>query len=105
MVNYISLLTHCQNILAEPSEDRYNTMERICSYLQNEVNHYDWVGFYMANHEERTLHLKAFAGIPTDHTVLSHLGKEFVDKLPFQMKIFWSMMFLHKTTILLVTFM
>lgn len=70
MVNYTSLLTYCQNILAEPSEDRYNTMERICSYLQNEVNHYDWVGFYMANHEKQTLHLKAFAGIPTDHDVI-----------------------------------
>ena len=70
MVNYTSLLTHCQNILAKPSEDRYNTMECICSYLQNEVNHYDWVGFYMANHEKQTLHLKAFAGIPTDHDVI-----------------------------------
>ena len=70
MVNYTSLLTYCQNILTEPSEDRYNTMERICSYLQNEVNHYDWVGFYMANHEKQTLHLKAFAGIPTDHDVI-----------------------------------
>ena len=27
-------------------------------------------GFYFANHQEKTLHLKAFAGIPTDHTII-----------------------------------
>jgi GAF domain-containing protein len=42
----------------------------ICELLQTSVSYYDWVGFYFANEEEQKLYLKAFAGIPTDHTVI-----------------------------------
>lgn len=70
MVNYTQHLTHCTNLMVHSAENRYKALENICVYLQKEVEHYDWVGFYMANHEERTLHLKAFAGIPTDHTII-----------------------------------
>ena len=45
-------------------------MTAICTLLQSEIDYYDWVGFYFANHEERTLHLKAYAGAETDHTVI-----------------------------------
>lgn len=45
-------------------------MTAICGLLQEHIDYYDWVGFYMANHEARTLHLEAFAGEPTDHTVI-----------------------------------
>ena len=55
--------------MVHSAENRYKALENICVYLQKEVEHYDWVGFYMANHEERTLH-QSFAGIPTDHTII-----------------------------------
>ena len=42
----------------------------ICHYLQGEVDHYDWVGFYFAQKETRTLHLGPYAGEPTDHKVI-----------------------------------
>ncbi len=42
----------------------------ICELLKQEVDHYDWVGFYFANEEKQTLHLKTFAGKATDHTVI-----------------------------------
>lgn len=45
-------------------------LSKVCEYLQENVNYYDWVGFYFANEAEKTLHLKAFAGEPTDHTVI-----------------------------------
>ena len=45
-------------------------LTQVCEYLQKEVKNYDWVGFYFANQAEQTLHLKAFAGEPTDHTVI-----------------------------------
>ncbi len=45
-------------------------LTRVCELLQESLPAYDWVGFYFANHEQRTLHLKAFAGEPTDHTVI-----------------------------------
>lgn len=42
----------------------------VCELLQSSLPAYDWVGFYFADHDQRTLHLKAFAGEPTDHTVI-----------------------------------
>jgi GAF domain-containing protein len=45
-------------------------MEDICKILKDNIPYYDWVGFYFANHDAQTLHLKTYAGNPTDHTVI-----------------------------------
>lgn len=42
----------------------------VCKYLNQEVPHYNWVGFYFANHETQTLHLGPYVGAPTDHTII-----------------------------------
>jgi GAF domain-containing protein len=42
----------------------------ICAFLNQEVPHYNWVGFYFANHENKTLHLGPYIGAATDHTVI-----------------------------------
>ena len=42
----------------------------ICNSLKDTIDYYDWVGFYLANHDAKTLHLEAFAGTPTDHTII-----------------------------------
>ena len=47
-----------------------NRLTKICELLKVSINYYDWVGFYFANHDEKTLHLKVFAGEPTDHTII-----------------------------------
>ncbi len=43
-------------------------LEQVCELLRSNIDHYDWVGFYFHQPETRTLHLRAFAGEPTDHT-------------------------------------
>jgi len=45
-------------------------LTKVCELLQEKVSYYTWVGFYFANKAEKTLHLKAFAGDPTEHTVI-----------------------------------
>lgn len=45
-------------------------LSQICDLLHSSINYYDWVGFYFANHKEKTLHLKAFAGEETNHTII-----------------------------------
>jgi GAF domain-containing protein len=45
-------------------------MTSVCELLQTSLSYYDWVGFYFANEAGKTLHLKAFAGEPTEHTVI-----------------------------------
>ena len=42
----------------------------ICQLLNENVAHYNWVGFYFANHENKTLHLGPYVGAPTDHTLI-----------------------------------
>lgn len=57
-------------IIANSDLDTSGKLTQICELLQSNIPYYNWVGFYFANHEEQMLHLKAFAGEPTDHTVI-----------------------------------
>jgi GAF domain-containing protein len=45
-------------------------LQNICEQLTQLISYYDWVGFYFANHASKTLHLKAYCGAPTEHTVI-----------------------------------
>ncbi|MHC5353429.1 GAF domain-containing protein [Myroides sp. LJL115] len=67
---YHVLLQQCVAIL----EQDYKTVEQrlldICTILNTELEYYNWVGFYMADHSTRTLHLGPYVGEPTDHTVI-----------------------------------
>lgn len=57
-------------IVTQKETSAEDKMTQICEVLRSGVDYYDWVGFYMANHETRTLHLSSYAGEPTDHTVI-----------------------------------
>lgn len=58
------------NIVIDLNLSHDEKLTLICKRLQEKVDYYNWVGFYFANEIERTLHLRAFAGEPTDHTVI-----------------------------------
>ena len=68
-MNFEALKPLISNALTEQISTE-EKLTNVCEVLQSSINYYDWVGFYFANHTERTLHLKAFAGEPTDHTVI-----------------------------------
>lgn len=40
----------------------------VCQLLSDSIPYYNWVGFYFANHETKTLHLGPYIGAETDHT-------------------------------------
>ena len=42
----------------------------ICQLLNANIEYYNWVGFYFANHDTQTLHLGPYVGAETDHTVI-----------------------------------
>jgi GAF domain-containing protein len=48
----------------------FDRLKGVCQLLQDNLEAYDWVGFYFANHEAKTLHLSAYVGDPTDHLVI-----------------------------------
>ena len=70
MANFEQLETAIQQITNNEGLTVAERLENICELLQTSVDHYDWVGFYFHHEEKPELHLKAFAGEPTDHTVI-----------------------------------
>jgi GAF domain-containing protein len=65
-----ALRPRVNDILSNSDRTTEQRLQSVCELLQAEVSHYDWVGFYFANHDSRTLHLGPYAGEPTDHTVI-----------------------------------
>jgi GAF domain-containing protein len=57
-------------ILTETSTDRDIKLKNLCQFLSESVSYYNWVGFYFANHETKTLHLGPYVGAETVHTVI-----------------------------------
>ena len=56
--------------LVETASSLENLLNTICETLKNNIDHYDWVGFYFKNGNRKELKLKAFAGLPTDHEII-----------------------------------
>ncbi len=69
-MDYSALLRNCKTLLSRSSSNEEETLTQLCELLQTQIDYYNWVGFYFANQDTQTLHLKAFAGLPTDHTVI-----------------------------------
>lgn len=69
-MSFNSLKPKVSSILNRSEESVNQRLTALCELLQSSIEYYDWVGFYFANPFERTLHLKAFAGEPTDHTII-----------------------------------
>lgn len=59
-----------QDILTHTNTLRDEKLMQICHLLRDNIDYYDWVGFYFANHETKTLHLGPYVGESTDHTVI-----------------------------------
>lgn len=57
-------------IISDAQLSRDEKLQGICQLLNENIAHYNWVGFYFANHEDKTLHLGPYVGAPTDHTVI-----------------------------------
>lgn len=49
---------------------REEKLRAICQFLHDSIDYYNWVGFYFANHDTKTLHLGPYIGAETDHTVI-----------------------------------
>ncbi len=67
---YQNLQQKVSEIVSQNDLSLESRLTQICELLQISINYYDWVGFYFANHQEKTLHLKAFAGKETNHTTI-----------------------------------
>ena len=57
-------------IISSSAISREEKLLKICELLSNSIDYYNWVGFYFANQETKTLHLGPYVGAETDHTVI-----------------------------------
>ncbi len=59
------ILSQVREVL-DDGTDKEQVMKKICELLHEEVDHYDWVGFYLV--EDGELVLGPYVGEPTEHT-------------------------------------
>jgi len=69
-VTFESLKPRLANIISATPFSVTDKLTQVCELLQTSLPFYNWVGFYFADEAEKTLHLKAFAGASTEHTVI-----------------------------------
>jgi len=58
------------DILHHEEKLRDEKLLQICRLLEENVDYYDWVGFYFRNGDKEELVLGPYVGEPTDHTVI-----------------------------------
>ena len=46
------------------------TLQVICDYLKDNINYFDWVGFYFKNGDKKELKLAQYTGKPTEHIII-----------------------------------
>ena len=66
---YSPLIKHIESLLSKNPTLQVG-LDEICTEIQQKLPNYDWVGFYFHHPQKQELHLKAFAGKPTDHTII-----------------------------------
>ena len=57
-------------ILAQEQLSVEHRLEEICNTLRNNIEYYNWVGFYFKNGDKNELKLSSYAGEPTDHVII-----------------------------------
>lgn len=68
-MSFESLKPSVISILSD-TVSRDEKLKNLCQFLSDSVDYYNWVGFYFANHDTKTLHLGPYVGAETDHTVI-----------------------------------
>jgi len=69
-MTFLELHPKVITLLSQDGVSRDEKLKNLCQLLSDSISYYDWVGFYFANHETRTLHLGPYVGAETDHTVI-----------------------------------
>lgn len=69
-MNFENLKPQVISILSETNAERDAKLKTLCQFLSEHVDYFNWVGFYFANHENKTLHLGPYVGAETDHIVI-----------------------------------
>lgn len=69
-MTFDALKPEVNNIITNKDLSVNARLTKVCELLQENIAYYDWVGFYFKNGDKEELKLDAYAGEPTDHTII-----------------------------------
>ncbi len=69
-MSFEKLKQEVSSLLQEENLSVDTRLTKVCEVLQENISYYNWVGFYFRNGDKEELKLRAFAGEPTDHTII-----------------------------------
>ncbi len=58
------------SIILDQNNTVNNKLLQVCQLLKNNINYYNWVGFYFKNGTKNELKLGPYVGAPTEHTII-----------------------------------
>lgn len=57
-------------ILESPTHDLNHKLQKVCQLLDQEIQYFNWTGFYFKNGDKDELILGPYVGAATDHTII-----------------------------------
>lgn len=60
------------DIIFDSAISTEDKLQKICQLLSDEVDYYNWVGFYFKNGDKNELKLGPYVGAATDHTIIPY---------------------------------
>lgn len=66
----VELKKRIASILESPTADIDDKLNKICQLLDQEIEYFNWTGFYFRNGDKEELVLGPYVGAATDHTVI-----------------------------------
>lgn len=66
----VELKKRIASILESPTADIDDKLKKICQLLDQEIEYFNWTGFYFRNGDKEELVLGPYVGAATDHTVI-----------------------------------
>ena len=70
MMTFEELMPKVQDILHHKNQLRDEKLLQVCHLLRDNIDYYDWVGFYFRNGDKEELILGPYPGEPTGHIVI-----------------------------------
>ena len=71
-MNFENLKPQIIDILSETVSERDVKLKNLCQFLSDNVDYYNWVGFYFKNGDKNELKLGPYVGAATDHTIIPY---------------------------------
>ena len=60
------------DVIVDSTISTEEKLQKICQLLSDEIDYYNWVGFYFKNGDKNELKLGPYVGDATDHTIIPY---------------------------------